>query len=53
MSILTRADFAVADWWARTVNEVRYRLGFKSGKHRSLGFSTFERVRMEQVVRGR
>lgn len=53
MSRLTSTDFAVANWLARTINEVKYLLGFKSGKHRSFGFSTFEWVRMEQVARGR
>lgn len=51
MSSLTKTDFAVANWWARVVNEVRYRLGFKSGKHRSLGLSTYEWVRMSRVAR--
>lgn len=48
---MTRTDFAVANWLARLVNEARFLLGFKTGKHRSIGFSTFEWVRMEQVAR--
>lgn len=51
MSRLTRADFAVVNWLARAVNEVKFLLGFRSGKHRSIGFSTFEWVRMEQAAR--
>ena len=51
MSRMTRTDFAVANWLARLVNEARFLLGFKTGKHRSIGFSTFEWVRMAQVAR--
>lgn len=51
MSRLTSTDFAVANWLARALNEVRYLLGFKTGKHRSIGFSTYEWVRVAQVSR--
>jgi hypothetical protein len=51
MSTLTRTDFAVANWFTRLVNEVRFMLGAKTGKHRSRGISTFEWVRMKQVAR--
>lgn len=51
MSRLTFTDFAVADWLSRVLNRARRRLGFKAGKHRSVGISTFEWVRMMQVSR--
>lgn len=51
MGRLTSTDFAVANWLARVVNEARYLLGFRRGKHRSIGFSTYEWVRVAQVSR--
>ena len=51
MSRVTWADLRVGDLVARLVNEFRFFLGL-SGRHRSLGLSTFEWVRVAQVSRG-
>lgn len=49
---LTWTDFAVANWATRVLNELRFLVGAKTGKHRSrMGVSTMEWVRMVRVAR--
>jgi len=51
VSKATKWDMKAGDLIARALNEVRYRLGLKAGKHRSLGFSTYQWVRVAQADR--
>ena len=51
MSKATRVDLWVGNLLARVFNEVKFRLG-KTGRHRSLGLSTLQWVRMAQATRG-
>lgn len=52
MRRLTWTDFAVANWATRVLNELRFLVGAKTGKHRSrMGVSTMEWVRMVRVAR--
>jgi hypothetical protein len=51
VSRATKWDMRAGDLVARFLNEIRFRLGLRSGKHRSLGLSTYQWVRVAQTDR--